>query len=317
MARYLVTGGAGFIGSHLCDELIATGHEVSVLDNLSTGKVANLPREVEFFAGDVADQISVQHAARNVDGIFHLAAVASVEKSNHAWSATHRTNLFGSVTVFEAACDSRPESPLPVVYASSAAVYGASTSAALSEEHPTSPLSAYGADKLATELHARVGGLTHALRTTGLRFFNVYGPRQDPHSPYSGAISILLDRILNRQSLTVHGDGKQSRDFIYVGDVTRFLIAAMNKASVDAPVLNVCTGTQTSILNLINTLSLVFGLPADLKFAPARQGDIRHSCGNPEAATRVLEISATIDLANGLRCTHAYALSDTYRALAS
>jgi UDP-glucose 4-epimerase len=317
MARFLITGGAGFIGSHLCEALIERGHTAAVLDNLSSGKFENLPEEAEFFPGDVSDAAAVRHAMRGADGVFHLAAVASVEKCNLAWRAAHQTNLFGSVTVFEAACDRNPTAPVPVVYASSAAIYGAASVDALSESDPAAPVSAYGADKLATELHARAGGLNHRLPSVGLRFFNVYGPRQDPKSPYSGVISIFLERLLDRKPLLVYGDGKQSRDFIYVGDVVRFLLAAMKKASVQAPVFNVCTGKRTSILDLISALNSDCHAGADLSFAPPRTGDIRNSCGNPAAAQQHLGVTASVGLHEGLMQTRDSLLCANLQRLAS
>jgi len=300
MARFLVTGGAGFIGSHLCDSLIASNDEVVVLDNLSSGKLENLPNDVEFILGDVSDASVIRRAIRGADGVFHLAAVASVEKCNLAWRAAHRTNLYGTVTLFEAACDQNPDSPIPVVYASSAAVYGSNSNERTQEDVPIRPLSAYGADKFSAELHARAGGLIHGLPTAGMRFFNVYGPRQDPYSPYSGVISIFLDRVLSGQALTIYGDGKQSRDFVFVSDVIEFMRRAMAQAAVDAPVFNVCTGSQTSILDLANAASQVCGAAADLEFMAARSGDIRHSGGDPSYASHHLDFLAQVKLPAGL-----------------
>ena len=190
MSNYLVTGGCGFIGSHLVDDLVAAGHGVRILDDLSIGTLAHKPPGVEFIRGDVAEPTVVADALRDMDGCFHLAAVASVERSNMDWLGTHRTNLTGAVTVFNAA----RRTALPVVFASSAAVYGDNADFPLSEETRPRPLSAYGADKLGCELHGVVAGRIHRVPTCGLRFFNVYGPRQDPRSPYSGVISIFSDR---------------------------------------------------------------------------------------------------------------------------
>src|SRR5690348_8458986 len=189
MSTWLVIGGAGFIGSHLCDALLARGDSVRVLDDLSTGRLANLPPGVRFIQGDVADPACVSAAMAGVDGCFHLAAIASVEKGVTDWLGTHRANLTGTITVLDAI--RRQGSRIPVVYASSAAVYGDAAAMPITEATPCRPLSAYGADKFGGELHAAVGTQVHGIPTAGLRFFNVYGPRQDPKSPYSGVISIF------------------------------------------------------------------------------------------------------------------------------
>ena len=226
MGTYAITGGAGFIGSHLADALLAEGHAVRVLDDFSTGRQANLDPRCHAFTGDVADPAAVWQVLAGTDGCFHLAAIASVVRSAEAWLSTHRTNQTGTVTVLEAA---RDLGCLPVVYASSAAVYGNAGAQAMRENLPPQPLTAYGADKLGSELHARVGWLVHKVPTLGLRFFNVYGPRQDPSSPYSGVISIFARRLADGQAVEVHGTGEQTRDFIFVADVVAHLRAAMRR----------------------------------------------------------------------------------------
>lgn len=300
MAKYLVTGGCGFIGSHLADGLLAGGHSVRILDDLSTGKLANAPSGAHLLIGDVADPLMALRAMDGMDGCFHLAAIASVERANQEWLATHRANLSATIAVLDAA---RAIGPVPVVYASSAAVYGDNTDTPLVESAETKPLTAYGADKLGCELHARVAGVVHKVPTTGLRFFNVYGPRQDPKSPYSGVISIFCDRISAGEAITVFGDGKQERDFVYVADVVRNLIAAMEGASITAPVYNVCTGQATDILSLAATVGAAYGVDPSISFGPARVGDIKRSLGNPSAAMAALGVSAQTDLAIGLSYT--------------
>jgi UDP-glucose 4-epimerase len=220
VGRYLVTGGCGFIGSHLVDALCGRGHTVRILDDLSTENFAYKPPNVEFVRGDVAEPRIVLQAMRGVEGCFHLAAVASVERGNSDWLGTHRTNLTGTVAVFDAARRGNPKERIPVVFASSAAVYGGNPDIPLSEDATPRPLSAYGADKLGCELHGSVASHVHRVPTCGLRFFNVYGPRQDPTSPYSGVISIFCNRLKARRGITVYGDGHQTRDFIYVGGFT-------------------------------------------------------------------------------------------------
>jgi UDP-glucose 4-epimerase len=277
LATYLVTGGCGFIGSHLCLALIAAGHAVRVLDDLSTGRPDNLAPGAALLRGDVADPAAVQAAMAGVDGCFHLAAIASVERGVQDWLGTHRVNLTGSIAVFDAARAAR----IPVVYASSAAVYGEQERLPIAEDAPTRPLSAYGADKLGSEQHARVAGAVHGVPTCGLRFFNVFGPRQDPKSPYSGVISIFCGRLSRGEPVTIHGDGAQSRDFVHVSQVVQALQGAMAAADVTAPVFNVCTGRQTSVRELAETIARVAGnTPADIRHGPARSGEIRHSRGD-------------------------------------
>jgi len=301
MALYLVTGGCGFIGSHLVDALLAQGDRVRVLDDLSTGKRANIPEDrVELVLGDVADPAVVRRAMAGVDGCFHLAAIASVQRANEDWIGAHRVNLTGSIAVFDAARTARGGRPAPVVYASSAAVYGDNPDVPLCETAVTRPLTAYGADKLGSEQHASVAGIVHGVASTGFRFFNVYGPRQDPSSPYSGVISIFANRLAADQGITIFGDGEQTRDFVYVADVVRHLIAGMDHASTKATVFNVCTGQATSVLALADTIAGLLQAKADIRFGTARPGDIRHSLGNPEAAATALAVRAETALDQGL-----------------
>ncbi len=302
MALYIVTGGAGFIGSHLADALLSDGHRVRVLDDLSSGCRANLDPRCEFIWCDVADRARLDHAFHGAAGVFHLAAVASVVRSNEDWPGTHRANQSATVAVLDAA---RAAGRIPVVYASSAAVYGDQGDAAVPETAVAAPRTAYGADKLGSELHARVGWLIHQVPTLGFRFFNVYGPRQDPASPYSGVISIFAGRARRGERLTVHGDGQQSRDFIYVADVVRHLQAGMATLAFrpGAHVLNVCTGQSTSVLALAQLVSAAAGASAAVGFGPARDGDIRTSLGDPAAAVALLALRADVTLEDGLAAT--------------
>lgn len=299
---WFVTGGCGFIGSHLVDALLARGDQVRVLDDLSTGRIDNLSSKAFLIRGDVADDNLVRRSMHGMDGCFHLAAVSSVARGNEDWIGTHRTNLTGAIAVFDAARN-REGRPLPVVYASSAAVYGDPTDHPASEATRPLPLSAYGADKLGCELHARVARIVHCVPTVGMRFFNVFGPRQDPSSPYSGVISIFCNRLRARRAITVYGDGQQTRDFIYVGDVVRALMLAMDKMPLEAPVLNVCTGRETSILDLARHIAAQCGTPLETKYGPARAGDIRASLGDPSLAEYHLSFLASTNLEDGLRQT--------------
>ncbi len=297
MAKYLVTGGCGFIGSHLADALVDAGHTVHILDDLSTGRLDNAPPEAEIRIGDVADPLVALNALEGMDGCYHLAAVASVERANLHWLQTHRINLSATVGLFEAA---KELGRLPVVYASSAAVYGSNQDTPLKESAETKPLTAYGADKLGCEQHARVAGGVHGIPTAGLRFFNVYGPRQDPKSPYSGVISIFCDRIAAGQPVTVFGDGGQERDFVHVSNVVERLQQAMANTSVEAPVYNVCTGRPTTVRQLPEIIGKILGKRPDVRSGPPRDGDIRRSLGDPAHANALLGAATPLTLAEGL-----------------
>ncbi|TCH96298.1 NAD-dependent epimerase/dehydratase family protein [Roseococcus sp. SYP-B2431] len=302
MARLLVTGGCGFIGSHLCEALIAQGHGVRVLDNLSTGSLANLVPGATLVIGSVENADDVARAMDGMDGCFHLAAVASVQRCTDAWLASHHANLSGTIAVLAGARDASKERgrPVPVVYASSAAVYGVPAALPIEESAAPGPLSAYGADKLGCELHARVAGQVHGVPTLGLRFFNVFGPRQDPSSPYSGVISIFCERLLHGDAVVIHGDGGQTRDFVFVGDVVTALIAGMGAASTLAPVFNVCTGRPTSVLKLAHLIASACGTRAAVEYQPARLGDIRNSVGSPRLARKALALPSPMALEAGL-----------------
>jgi UDP-glucose 4-epimerase len=305
MARYLVTGGAGFIGSHLVEGLIADGHLVRVLDDLSSGRVENVPPGVELVTADITEQRAVRRALGDVDGCFHLAAIASVERCRHEWLRSHKVNLTGTITVFEAACRAQKAlgRPLPVVYASSAAVYGNTSEIPISEGAPTRPLNAYGVDKLGCELHAAVAGRIHQLQTVGLRFFNVYGPRQDPLSPYSGVITVFCQRMLRGAPIEIHGDGNQVRDFVYVRDAVTALRRAIDAASLTPQVYNVCTGVETTIGQLGSMIGRMQGAEFSPRYGPERAGDLRVSVGDPRKARDVLKFSAKTSLEQGLAQT--------------
>jgi UDP-glucose 4-epimerase len=299
--KFLVTGGAGFIGSHLVDGLLADGHVVRVIDDLSTGRRDNLDERAELVVGDVADPAVVANAIEGVGGVFHLAAVASVARANEDWLGTHRINQSATVAVLDAA---RAAGRLPVVYASSAAIYGDTGGAVAHEGLEPNPSTAYGADKFGSELHARVGSRIHGVPTLGLRFFNVYGPRQDPFSPYSGVISIFARCLTEGAAIPLHGDGGQTRDFVHVADVVAHLRAAMDRLMADPSVggaaLNVCTGRAVSIRQLALLLAGVHGVAPQMVSRAARPGDIRDSRGSPERAIAMLGVRAGVLLEQGL-----------------
>ena len=297
MANFLVTGGCGFIGSHLVDSLIDDGHQVRVLDDLSAGKLDNVPTQCEVVEGDITDNQLVQKCLLGMDGCFHLAAIASVLESNDNWLKAHEVNLTGAVNVFDACRRNRT----PVVYASSKAVYGDNADMPLTESSGTRPITAFGADKLATESHARVASVVHGVPTLGMRLFNVYGPRQNPDLADSGIVSIIVDRILRQQALCIYGDGDQVRDFIFVGDVVRLLRAAMTNISLTTTVFNVCSGESVTINQLASMVMSITGLSVQVKHLPSRKGDMRVSVGDPAQANKMLSMTAGQSLVRGIR----------------
>jgi len=301
MACWLVTGGCGFIGSHLVEALLARGDRVRVLDDLSTGARHDVLAPAELLVGDVADPDLLAAALAGVDGCFHLAAVASVPRCDQDRRGGLRSNVAGTLEVFEAAASADSHHPIPVVYASSAAVYGDNPAVPLAETAAASPVSAYGAHKLLGELYARVAWSDRRVPSLGVRLFNAYGPRQDPRSPYSGVISIFADRIAGGDPVEIFGDGQQQRDFVYVGDVVSHLLAAMAGLETGARVFNLCTGRSTSVLALAQILGAICGRAPQLRFQPPRPGDIRVSIGDPAAAIRHFGIAAQTRIEDGLR----------------
>lgn len=282
MARYLVTGGAGFIGSHLTDSLVQAGHEVVVLDDFSSGKRENLNSQATIVEGsllnrDLLDQI----ISKGVDGCFHLAAKPIVQETILNWKTCSEVNLLGTVNLFEA-LSGDSDTSIPVVYASSCAVYGASGTAGngLKETDRIDPQSPYAVDKYACELHARAGGMTRGLKSLGARFFNVYGERQDPRSPYSGVVSKFSENLKQQLPLTIFGDGNQTRDFIHVSDIVRLLRSSIEVASTQAPVLNFGTGHSITINQLAETMMKAFGDSIPVVRKEGRLGEVRYSRAN-------------------------------------
>jgi UDP-glucose 4-epimerase len=274
----LVTGGAGFIGSHLVAALLEEGHRVRVLDDLSTGKGANLDidhPQLELQVGDVCNRPLLESCMDGVSAVAHLAAIASVQASVDDPVATHRINFGATLEVLEAA---RRLSTQRVVFASSAAVYGNSAPRPTVETAPTRPASPYASDKLASEHYLEFYKQQFGVSTIALRFFNVYGPRQDPHSPYSGVISIFAERGLVGQPVTVYGDGEQTRDFVYVSDVARFLMRALSSPVTGS--FNLGTGLESSLNQLIARLDTLLDHSIERLTDRERGGDVRHSLAN-------------------------------------
>lgn len=280
-APILITGGAGFIGSHLADALLAEGHAVRILDDLSTGKRANLqldnPR-IELIEGNVADATLVRRAASGCKAVVHLAAVASVQASVDDPVHTHQSNFIGTLNV----CEAMREAGIKrVVFASSAAVYGNNGEGeSIVEDTTKAPLTPYASDKLASEQYLDFYRRQHGLEPVVFRFFNIFGPRQDPSSPYSGVISIFAERIEKGMPITVFGDGEQTRDFFYVGDLVKLLVQALNQPETAEGAINVGLNQATSLNQLLAELSAVVGRSPEVTYATPRSGDIRHSRAN-------------------------------------
>lgn len=300
MGKYLVTGATGFIGSHLARSLVQDGHEVTILDIQDPRMAENHVVGAKVIKDSITNESLVQRLFNSdLEGCFHLAAIASVQQCTDDWINSHDTNSKGTVILMNAAKNHKT----PFVYASSAAVYGPNLSIPLQETEKFAPLSAYGVDKVSNEMNALVADRIHGVPNRGLRFFNVYGPGQDPSSPYSGVISIFANRILQGQPLTFFGDGQQTRDFIYVGDVVRALRLAMDdcqKTRTGHDVFNVCTGTQVTLEQLAQTLEDITQTTVQKTYAPARSGDIQKSCGNPQWAQEKLGFEAAVSLREGL-----------------
>jgi len=296
----LVTGGAGFIGSHLVETLLQLGCRVRVLDDFSTGRRANLPDDprLEIQEGSVADPDAVGRAAAGASTIFHLAAIASVGRSIADPRGTHRVNYGGTVAVLEAA--RRWNVPRTVI-ASSAAVYGDADAPRRRETDETHPLSPYAVDKLASEAICDFYRDRYSVRCTALRFFNVFGPRQDPASDYSGVVSIFFDYAARNAAPTIYGDGEQTRDFVHVTDVAGALVAAASVLWVPAlDAVNIGSGKATSIRELWREIATLTGAAATPKHAAARSGDIRRSCADISRAVDLLGWRPRTDLATGL-----------------
>ena len=298
MKKVLITGGAGFIGSHTADLLMEQGIAVRVLDNLSSGQRTNLPAQhplLEFVHADIGDAAAVNAAMQGISHCLHLAAQVSVVASLEDPEFSAQQNIVGFVNVLDAC---RKHAVKRLVYASSAAIYGEPPSLPLDESIPVKQLSPYGLEKQINELYADLYYRLYQFSSLGMRFFNVYGPRQDPKSPYAGVIALFVNRITAAQPVTVFGDGQQTRDFIYVRDVARTNVAALNSGFQGA--CNVATGQRTSLLDLINTLATLTGNDTKVKFDAPRTGDIVHSLANPARMNNELKTVAESSLQEGL-----------------
>jgi UDP-glucose 4-epimerase len=300
-APILVTGGAGFIGSHLVDALLASGRSVRVLDDFSTGKRSNLPLgngRLEVLEGNVADADHVLAAVEGCAAVAHLAAVASVQASVDDPVATHRSNFIGTLNVCEAM---RTHGVKRVLFSSSAAVYGQNgEGTAIGEDTPKAPLTPYASDKLASEYYLDFYRRQHGLEPAIFRFFNIYGLRQDPSSPYSGVISIFTERAAKGLPISIFGDGEQTRDFLYVDDLVRLLMQALSATSVEEGAVNVGLNQATTLLQLLQAIGGVLGGLPEITHLPARSGDIRHSRADNTRLLDRYELGQTTSTQTGL-----------------
>jgi UDP-glucose 4-epimerase len=296
----LVTGGAGFIGSHLVEGLAARGVPVRVLDDFNTGlreNLAGVRPAPEIIAGDVGDAATVSRAVQGASAVFHLAALASVQKSVEAPAETHRVCDLGSLQVLDAA---RRAGVRRVVYAGSSSAYGIPAGDVQTEDDPVAPLSPYAAAKLAGEMYAQAFATTYGLETVRLRFFNIFGPRQRADSPYSGVIALFVAALTAGRSPTIYGDGLQSRDFTYVTDVVQALLRAAEVPGISGRVYNIGTGRSVSVLDLLAALNRQLGTQVAAQHAPARAGDVRHSRADIGRARRELGYEPAVAFEQGL-----------------
>ena len=310
MRTFLVTGGAGFIGSHIAEALVRRGDRVRVLDNLSTGHLANLDgfREpIDFIEADITDAEAVARAVAGVDCVFHEAALASVPRSIEQPLATHAACVTGAVILLDAA---RRAGVRRVVYAGSSSAYGDQPTCSKRETDLPAPISPYAAAKLATEQYCRAFTATYGLETVVLRYFNVFGPRQDPNSPYSAVIPLFITAMLTGNQPVIFGDGRQSRDFSYVANVVRANLLAADAPGAAGHVFNVANGRSTDLLTLIDSLNELLGLDVKPRHEPARVGDVRESLADITQARKLLGYEPVVEFEEGLRRSIEY-----YRSL--
>ena len=300
MTKYLITGGAGFIGSHLVETLVARGQRVRVLDNLSTGSLANIEPfrdSVEFIEGDLRDAACVRRAAECAEVIFHEGALASVSRSVQDPRPTHEVCATGTLNVLLAARDAGVRR---VVYAASSSAYGGFEPPNREDQTPN-PLSPYAAAKLTGEHYCATFAHVYGLETVRLRYFNVFGPRQDPASPYSAVIPLFITALLAGRTPTIFGDGHQSRDFTYVENVVSANLLAAEAKNVVGNVYNVATGGRTSLLDLISGINKILGTSIVPRHEPPRPGDVRHSQADISRARADLAYEPRVNLEDGLR----------------
>jgi len=303
MKRILVTGGAGFIGSHVVDALVQRGHSVRVLDNLSTGKMENLAGaidRIEFLHGDLAVERDLERAVRGIDIIFHQGALRSVPRSVDDPTSTNRVNIDGTLALLMAA---KKAGVKRLVYASSSSVYGDAKRFPQSEALPTSPLSPYAVSKLAGELYCRIFAKTYGLETVSLRYFNVFGPRQHPESQYAAVIPLFMKSAREGKALEVHWDGKQARDFTYIDNVVQANLLAAKAKGVAGEYFNIACGRSLSLLRIIHAIEKLAGHPLKRHHSPQRAGDVRKTWAGIGKARKMLGYKPQVGMEEGLKRT--------------
>ncbi len=302
MAHYLVTGGAGFIGSHMAEELIRRGERVRVVDSLITGKranVAHLPA-VEFLHGDLADLDVARRAVQGVDYVLHQAAIPSVPRSVEDPITSNRANIDAALNVLVAARDAGVRR---VVYAGSSSAYGDTPTLPKDETMPTAPLSPYALQKLVAEQYCQMFTALYGLETVTTRYFNVFGPRQDPSSPYSGVISLFISALCEGRQPSIYGDGEQTRDFTYVANVVDGVLRACTAPQASGEVINVATGGRISLNHLFRTVRDYLGAKVEPIYGPGRAGDVRDSQAAIDKARRLLGYEPIVSFEKGLENT--------------
>jgi len=302
MASYLVTGGAGFIGSHLVEELVRRGHHVRVVDSLITGKRKNLDHVsgVEFVEGDLADVTVAARAVEGITYVLHQAALPSVPRSVMDPITSNRANIDASVNILVAARDAGVKR---LVYAGSSSAYGNTPTLPKHEEMPTNPLSPYALQKLVAEQYAQMFTRLYGFETVTIRYFNVFGPRQDPGSPYSGVISLFATALLEGRQPTIYGDGEQTRDFTYVANVVDGVLRAAEAPGVSGHVINVATGNRISLNALLRTMNEIVGTKLEPIYQEPRAGDVRDSQADISKAKKLLGYTPVVSLQEGLKKT--------------
>jgi nucleoside-diphosphate-sugar epimerase len=302
MSVYLVTGGAGFIGSHLCTELVRRGETVRVVDSLITGKRENLAQlpQVEFIEGDLADLDVAYRSVKGVDYVLHQAAIPSVPRSVEDPITSNRANVDASLNLLVAARDARVKR---VVYAGSSSAYGNSETLPKVETMGTAPLSPYALQKLVAEQYCSLFSALYGLETVTIRYFNVFGPRQDPSSPYSGVISLFISALCEGRQPTILGDGGQTRDFTYVANVVDGVLRAALAPGVSGEVINVATSGRVSLNELFTTVRTLVNASVEPKYGPPRAGDVRDSQADITKAKRLLGYTPSVSFEDGLAHT--------------
>jgi UDP-N-acetylglucosamine/UDP-N-acetyl-alpha-D-glucosaminouronate 4-epimerase len=305
MARYLVTGGAGFIGSHLVEELVRRGERVRVVDNLSTGKRQNIAHlaSVEFVDGELADLEVARRAVDGMDYVLHQAAIPSVPRSVQDPVTSNRANIDATLNVLVAARDARVKR---LVYAGSSSAYGDTPTLPKIETMQTAPLSPYALQKLVGEQYCQMFTRLYGLETVTIRYFNVFGPRQDPSSPYSGVISIFISALCEGRQPTIYGDGEHTRDFTYVANVVDGVLRACTAENASGEVINVATGGRISLNKLFTTIRDLVTAKVEPLYAPPRPGDVRDSQADISKARRILRYEPSVSFEEGLARTVAW-----------